>query len=77
MYGSMVKCTNGGTFLADDEYIHESIVLPSAKIVEGFQNAMPGDYERKLKPNDILALTWYMKSISFNYKGDLTARQRR
>lgn len=71
MYGDMVSCTNGGTFLADDAYVKESIVYPAAKIVSGFGNLMPAGYGTTLKENDIIALTWYMKSISKHYTGDL------
>jgi cytochrome c oxidase subunit 2 len=72
LYGSQVPLSDGKQVLADDDYIAESIVLPSKKIVQGFEDKMPQDFSAKLKPNDITAITWYMKSISSNYHGDMT-----
>ncbi|HET6251244.1 MAG TPA: cytochrome c oxidase subunit II [Tepidisphaeraceae bacterium] len=71
LYGSTVELNGAPSVLADDAYIEESILLPSKKIVKGFEDKMPQDFGTKLKPNDITALTWYMKSISANYKGDM------
>lgn len=70
LYGSMVPCTSGGSFLADDAYITESIEYPAAKIVQGFQNVMPS-FKGQLKDYEIAGLIAYMKSISTNFKGDL------
>ncbi len=43
LYGSDVKLIDGTTVKADDNYIHESIVMPAAKVVDGFGpvSAMP------------------------------------
>jgi len=74
VYGSTVALEGGGSVLADDAYIQESVYQPAAKIVKGFQNIMPS-FEGQLKANDIQALTWYLKSISKDFKGDLTPGQ--
>ncbi len=37
VYGQPVHLTNGQTVTADDAYIRESILLPRAKIVLGYQ----------------------------------------
>jgi len=41
VYGQPVKLTNGQTVAADDAYVRESILLPRAKIVLGYQGIMP------------------------------------
>src|SRR5579864_4206569 len=41
IYGKPVKLTTGQTVIADDAYIRESILEPSAKIVEGYTPIMP------------------------------------
>jgi cytochrome c oxidase subunit 2 len=41
MYRRQTKLTNGSTIPADDVYLRESIVNPSAKIVTGFDDVMP------------------------------------
>jgi len=41
VFGSQVKLTTGNSVLADEAYLTESIKNPSAKIVDGFSNAMP------------------------------------
>jgi cytochrome c oxidase subunit 2 len=74
VYGSTVELEGAAPVLADDAYIEESIYKPGAKIVKGFQNVMPS-FEGQLKANDIQAITWYLKSISKNFKGDLAPGQ--
>lgn len=71
LWGSSVPLEGHDPVTADDDYLKESIVAPSAKIVKGFGNLMPNNFS-SMPPNDIAALTWYMKSISANYKGDMT-----
>ena len=41
MYGRKTKLKNGSTITADDAYLRESIVDPSAKVVDGFDDVMP------------------------------------
>jgi cytochrome c oxidase subunit II len=85
LYGSHVDFENGIPSIehADDAYIKESIIDPGAKIVKKFTNAMPSNFRGQLSDHDIDALTWYMKSISDNYKDasgkriDLTAWEKK
>src|SRR5665213_104948 len=63
MYASIVPLEGGKTVLADDAYVLESIEYPAAKIVSGFPNVMPS-FKGHFPPNEIKAITWYMKSIS-------------
>ena len=62
LYGSEQTFTDGSTLTVDDDYLHESIVDPSAKIVDGFLNAMvPYDF---LSDDDIQSIIEYIKSLS-------------
>lgn len=64
LYGEEVHMADGSTVVADDAYIHESIVDPNAKIVEGFQpNVMIQTYKDTLSDSDIEAITAYIKSL--------------
>lgn len=57
VYGHPVKLTTGETVTADDAYMRESIVLPKAKIVQGYTPIMP-TFQGQLTEeqiNDVLA----------------------
>lgn len=61
VYGSTVKLNGGQTVLADDAYIRESILNPSAKIVAGYTPLMP-TFQGQLNEEQILQLIAYIKS---------------
>jgi len=63
LYGTSVKLSNGQTVLADDAYIRESILNPSAKIVAGYAPLMP-TFQGQLGEEQILQLTAYIKSLA-------------
>lgn len=63
VFGSTVRLQGGGTVLADEAYLRESILDPTAKIVEGFAPIMPS-YSGKLTEQQMLALIAYIRSIS-------------
>jgi cytochrome c oxidase subunit 2 len=62
VYGGTVKLADGSTITADDAYIRESILAPSAKIVAGYQPLMPS-FQGQLTEDQILDLTAYIKSL--------------
>jgi cytochrome c oxidase subunit II len=62
IYGGTVRLADGSTVTADDAYIRESIVSPSAKIVAGYQPLMPS-FQGQLTEEQILSLTAYIKSL--------------
>ena len=62
--GASVTMTTGETIVADDAYLLESIVDPSALIVEGFEPIMPPDYGETLSTQEIDDLVEYIKSLS-------------
>jgi cytochrome c oxidase subunit 2 len=67
LYGKTVKLNNGSTTTADSAYIVQSIEKPSAKVVEGFADMMPGF--TNLKKDQMESLIKYIKSISNKSSG--------
>jgi cytochrome c oxidase subunit 2 len=51
------------TVLADDRYIHDSIVLPEKEIAAGYRPIMP-TFKKRLTEAEIMELTAYIKSLA-------------
>jgi len=60
LYGREVRLQGGATVVADDAYIRESIVNPTAKIVDGFEPLMPV-YLSQLSEEQINSLLSYVR----------------
>ena len=71
LFGRQGTFTDGSSYTADEDYIHESIINPQKHIVAGYSGAMPSFI--RLSDREINALIAYMKSLSSNYKGDPSA----
>jgi cytochrome c oxidase subunit 2 len=63
VFGSQVRLSDGTTIKADEAYIRESILNPSAKIVAGYQNIMP-TFQGLVTEEGVLQLVEYIKSLS-------------
>ena len=63
LFGRPVNLADGGTVIADEAYIRESILNPSAKIVAGFQPIMP-TFQGLIDEEGILQLVAYIQSLS-------------
>jgi len=64
LFGKERNFADGTSTVADEEYIQESIVMPSAKIVEGYDNAMANyDY---LSDGEVQSLVEFIKAQSDN-----------
>ncbi|MDX1640327.1 MAG: c-type cytochrome [Balneolaceae bacterium] len=62
LFGSERTFEDGSTATADEEYIAQSIREPSARVVQGFQNAMvPYDY---LSESEVQSLIEFIKTLS-------------
>jgi cytochrome c oxidase subunit 2 len=61
-FGSQVKLAGGGTVTVDAEYVRESIVHPTAKIVEGYQPIMP-TYQGLISEEGISQLVAYIQTL--------------
>ena len=57
-----VQLTDGGNVKADEAYIRESILQPSAKIVAGYQPIMP-TFQGLVTEEGVLQLIEYIKSL--------------
>jgi len=62
LYGSAVRLADGRDVAADEQYLRESILSPSAKVVAGFQPVMPS-FQGQLSEDGVLALIEYIKSL--------------
>ncbi|GAB2560739.1 cytochrome c oxidase subunit II [Dyella jejuensis] len=62
LYGTQVRLADGSAVVADNRYLHDSIVLPSTQIVAGYAPIMPV-YEGRIDEEDILSLMAYIKSL--------------
>jgi cytochrome c oxidase subunit 2 len=63
VYGSPVTLQDRTVVKADDAYIRESILNPSAKIVAGYQNIMPS-FQGQITEQNVLQLIAYIRSLS-------------
>ena len=63
LFGKTVMLAGGRTIVADESYIRESILNPSAKLVEGFQPIMP-TFQGLINEEGILQLVAYIKSLA-------------
>ena len=62
LYGRTEHLTDGKDIQADDNYIRESILQPTAKVVAGYAPVMP-TYEGKLSDLEISAIIQYIKTL--------------
>ncbi len=62
VFGNPVKLQDGRTVIADEAYIRESILLPSAKIVAGYSPIMP-TFQGQVGEDQLLQLIAYVKSL--------------
>jgi cytochrome c oxidase subunit 2 len=63
VFGHEVTLQDGSTITADEAYLRESILNPSAKIVQGFQDIMPKNFGEQLTDAQISDLIAYIKTI--------------
>jgi len=62
LYGKQVQLQGGGTVVADENYLRESILNPGAKVVAGFRPIMP-PFEGRISEEELLKLISYIKSL--------------
>jgi cytochrome c oxidase subunit II len=71
VYGSKLALASGGTVLADDAYLRESILNPSQHITQGFAPIMP-TYQGQVSEEGVIALVEYIKNLNSNYRIEQT-----
>jgi cytochrome c oxidase subunit 2 len=65
LYGSMVEIEGGPAVRANDDYIRESILEPTAKLHKGYPAVMPS-FKGQFSGHDLFAIISFFKSISTN-----------
>jgi cytochrome c oxidase subunit 2 len=61
-FGSSERITGGARIAVDEAYLRESILLPQAKIVDGYQPLMP-TFQGLISEENVMALVEYVKSL--------------
>lgn len=62
VYGSPVPLADGSVVVADDRYIHDSIVMPKEQVVAGYAPLMPS-FAGVIGEEDLVKLVEYIKSL--------------
>jgi cytochrome c oxidase subunit II len=62
VYGSSQQLSDGTSVMADENYIRESILVPGAKVVKGYDNVMPV-FQGLLRDREVNALIAYIKTL--------------
>jgi cytochrome c oxidase subunit 2 len=62
VFGKPVQLETGGTVLADEAYVRESILNPAAKVVKGYRPVMP-TYQGQISEESVMQLLAYIKSL--------------
>jgi cytochrome c oxidase subunit 2 len=68
VFGSQVDLADGSQVTADEAYLRESILRPSAKIVKGYTAAMP-PFEGQVGEEGMNDLVAYLKSLAAQKPG--------
>jgi cytochrome c oxidase subunit 2 len=61
-FGSPEELNNGTRIAVDESYIRESILMPQAKLVAGYQPLMP-TFQGLVSEENVMALVEYVKSL--------------
>jgi cytochrome c oxidase subunit 2 len=62
VYGSQVKLADGRLVVADDNYVRESILTPTAKVVAGWEPVMP-TFQGQVSEEQLSQLIAYVRSL--------------
>ena len=62
LYGTEVALADGGTVRVDDAYLRESILMPTAKIVKGYEPIMPA-FQGQVSEEALQQLISYIKNL--------------
>jgi cytochrome c oxidase subunit 2 len=68
VFGRRVLITTGDSVVADEAYVRESIVNPTAKIVAGYQPVMP-TYQGQVTEEQLMALVAFIESLQVPAEG--------
>jgi cytochrome c oxidase subunit II len=63
LFGSQVQTEEGRVVLADESYIRDKILNPSAKVPQGFKSTVMPTFKGQLNEDEITGLIAYIKAI--------------
>ncbi len=72
IFGKDAKLVGGASVKVDDQYLRNSILNPSAQVVEGFQPIMP-TFKGQVTEEQLNSLVAYIKSLTPNAAGTSAA----
>ena len=64
LFGHPVQLDGGGTAIADEAYLRESILNPGRKVVKGYKPDVMPVYQGQIDEEELLQLMVYIKSLS-------------
>jgi cytochrome c oxidase subunit 2 len=62
VFGTTVVLQGGAKIVADEAYLRESVLRPSAKIVAGYRTQMP-TFQGQITEEGLLEIIAYIKSL--------------
>jgi cytochrome c oxidase subunit 2 len=62
IYGKPVALKDGSVVIADDQYLHDSILLPNKQITAGYDPLMP-TYQGQLGEEEVMQLVAYIRAL--------------
>jgi cytochrome c oxidase subunit 2 len=74
LFGRSVELQDGGTAIADENYIRESIMNPQAKLVAGYQPVMP-PFQGVASEEQVLQLIAYIRALGTAAPGSAASPQ--
>ena len=63
IYSKPVALATGAVIIADEQYLHDSILLPQKDVTAGYAPVMP-TYQGVLSEEDVMQLVAYLKSLT-------------
>jgi cytochrome c oxidase subunit 2 len=67
VYGTKLELASGGTVVADDAFIRDTILNPSMHVTSGFAPIMP-TYQGQISEEGLIDLVEYIKNLNSNYR---------
>jgi len=67
VYGSKLTLTTGQTVTADDAFLRQAILNPSAHVMQGYVPIMP-TYQGQISEEGVIALVEYLKNLDTGYR---------
>lgn len=70
LFGRRVQLSDGSSVVADERYIHDSVMLPRKDVVAGFDPIMPS-FQGEIAEEDLLEIIAYIKSLRDEPRGSV------